>query len=92
MNKKSIAITVELIPVISTVLYFLLVFSKFDSQLIRKAVYVTFFPALFGFAFFFIGRKIGKDYKTVRILGILDWLSTLSVIGLFILGAYAAAL
>ena len=41
------------------------------------------FTSFFGFVFFFIGRKLNKESKIVRILGIFDWLATFYVIALY---------
>ncbi len=84
MNKKTIAIITEIIPMISAVTSYLLIISKFDSAIIRGVISVTMFFAFFGFAFFFIGRKLAKGSKAVRVLGVLDCITTLSVIGFYV--------
>ena len=42
--------------------------------------------------FFFIGRRIAKEDRTVKILGILDILSTASMIALYALAFISVAL
>ena len=87
MSKKSIALMLEAIPIVSAVTSYALVVSKFDSNLIRWVISVTFLLAFLGFVFFFIGRKLAKESKAVLVLGILDLLSTV-----FIIGIYAVAI
>ena len=41
--------------------------------------------AFFGFVFFIIGRKLAKEEKVVRILGICDILATVGVIAIYVL-------
>ena len=83
--KKLFAILLEMIPVISAPVSYLLIISKYDSDMIRTIITITMALAFFGFAFFFIGRKIAKEDRIVRFLGILDWLATLYVIAFYIL-------
>lgn len=85
MNRKIAAVIIELIPVLSAPLSYLLIISKYDSPLIRTFILVTFACAFLGFAAFFIGRRIGKEYRIVRILSILDLLATFYVVGLYFL-------
>lgn len=83
--KKSIAITIEVIPIISAVVSAVLIRLPGDSSAIRGVILVTTLLAFFGFAAFLVARKYFKEDKTVRILGILDWLATLSVWGTYLL-------
>ena len=85
MNKKIIAIIAELIPIVSTVTSYTLIVSNIDSGLIRNVITVTMVLAFLGFAFFFIGRKLSKEDKAVRVLGILDLLMPLLVIGFYVI-------
>ena len=48
--------------------------------------------AFFGFVFFFVGRSMGKEDKTVKILGILDIFATISVIAIYIIAFMALAM
>ncbi len=84
MNKKIIAILAELVPLVSAVTSYLLIVSKFDSPIIRGVIPVTMLLAFFGLAFFFIGRKLAKESKAGRVLGVLDCITTLSVIGFYV--------
>ena len=92
MNKKIIAVIAELIPVICAPLSYFLVVSSFDSDLIRKLIPVTFLLAFLGFVFFFVGRKLTKEDRLVRILGILDCLASVYVVAFYALAIFLFAL
>ena len=92
MKKKTIAIVLETIPVVSAVICYLLVGSSADSDLVRGAIRVTMLLAFLGFAFFFAGRRLAGGERAVRILGILDLLATLSVIVFYVLAIFAFGL
>ena len=79
MNKKIIAIIIELIPIISAPISYILVISPNNSKMAKLTILIAFF----GFLFFFIGRKLNKDSRLVKVLGILDLLATLYVILLY---------
>ena len=85
MKKKTIAIIVELIPVVSAVVSCLLIFSEFDAASIRQLIQVIMLLAFFGFVFSIVGRRLAKGDRAVRILGVLDWLATLYVFVLYLL-------
>ena len=85
MNKRTLAIIVEVIPLISAPLFFLLFRSAYDSALVRGAILVTMTLAFLGFVFFFVGRKIAGKDMVVLILGILDWMATSSIVGFYIM-------
>ncbi len=87
MNSKKIAMVTELIPVISAPLSVLLIMSALDSKVIRSIISVTMLFGFLGFVVFMVFRKLGKEDKTVRILGRLDLLATF-----FVIGFYAIAL
>ena len=92
MNKKTIAIIIEAIPVAAAVLSVVLLYAPFDTSAVKQLTSVTFGLAFLGFVVFFIGRKLAKGDKTVKILGILDLLSTLTIIGIYVLAFVAIAL
>ena len=92
MDKKNIVITAKLIPVISALVSYLLIFGSFKAAWISKVTGVTVILAFLGVGFFFIGRKLAKDYKAVKILGILDILSTVSIVVLYALAIASIAL
>ncbi len=83
MNSKKIAMVTELIPVISAPLSVLLIMSALDSKVIRSIISVTMLFGFLGFVVFMVFRKLGKEDKTVRILGRLDLLATFVVIGFY---------
>ena len=92
MRKRTIAIVLELIPVISAPVSYILIFSKLDSEPVRQVIMFTTLLAFLGFVFFFIGRKLAKTDKAVKVLGILDWLATVSVIGFYVLAIFSFGL
>lgn len=92
MNKKIIAVIAELIPVICAPLSYFLVVSTFESDLIGKLIPVTFLLAFLGFVFFFVGRKLAKEDRLVRILGILDCLASVYVVAFYTLAIFLFAL
>lgn len=83
MNKKSIAIMLELVPLLSAVMSFILIVLPYESKIVKSIIGVTTLLSLFGFIFFFIGRSIDRKDKIVRVLGILDWFSFVYVIVLY---------
>lgn len=85
MSKRSIAVILESLPIASAILYYILFSLHADTGLIRVLLYITMIIAFLGFAFFFFGRKLAGEDKTVKVLGILDWAATLSIIGFYIL-------
>ncbi len=92
MDKKNAAIFVQLVPIISAIISFILIEISYDAELITWIIYITTILAFFGFVFFFIGRKLCKKDKVVQILGILDWLSTVYVILLYVFAIFAFGL
>ena len=63
------------------------------SEKVKKsATTYTMLLAFFGFVFFFVGRSMGKEDKTVKILGILDIFATISVIAIYIIAFMALAM
>jgi thiol-disulfide isomerase/thioredoxin len=81
MNKKTALTLIKLIPIVSVVLSFILIFSDVKAGPVAA---VTVILAFFGFVFFFIGRKSAKEDKTLKILGILDLLSTVAIIAMYV--------
>ena len=92
MNKKTVAVIVEIIPLVSAVVSYALLVSKLDSALIRNTISVTFLLAFLGFVFFFIGRKLAKESRAVPILGIFDWLATIFIIAIYVVAFLSIAL
>ena len=92
MNKRTIAIILESLPVIAAPLLFILLWSSVDTDPVRALIKICMLIAFFGFVFFFVGRRLAKGDTAVRILGILDILSTLSIIGFYGLAIFAFGL
>ena len=68
MDMKTILTIIKLIPVVSAVLAYILVFSSVQSGTLTSVLVLL---AFFGFVFFFIGRKAAKEDKALKILGTL---------------------
>ena len=81
-TKKIIAIILEIIPIASFVLFF-------ASSRIRVSQ-ISILLAILGFVFGFAGRKLAKEDRMVRIIGVLDWLVTIFAGGLFALLIFAS--
>ncbi len=92
MNKRIIAIAVELIPIVTAIISIVLLASGSEADLIRWATKYTIIVSFFGFIFFFIGRKLCKKDKLVKVLGIVDLAATLYVIGIYIAAIFAFGL
>lgn len=82
--KKTVAIILEMIPIISAVVAYPLLVSSLDSDLVRAVIAFAFLFAFLGFVFFFIGRALAKGDKFVKVLGILDCLATAFIIGIYV--------
>ncbi len=84
MNKRIVAIILEVIPIVSAIInYILIVWEGYNS--LDVMIPFTTIVSLFGIAFFFVGRKLDNENVLVKILGILDWLATFSIIGIYII-------
>ena len=81
MNKKNVAIVLELLPIISIALVVISSLVSMGSILPAVCMIIAFF----GFLFFIIGRVLAKEEKIVRILGICDILATVGVIAFYVL-------
>ena len=94
--KKAVAVVLEIIPVIcaiaSIVLTFVLPESVIAPAMVNKFNCVLMPLAFLGFVFFFIGRKLAKEEKAVRVLGILDWVASFSIILVFVAAIFAFGL
>lgn len=85
MEKKKLAIILEIIPIASLVLGFILVFLPISSGVIQWINSVLFMLAVFGFVFGIIGVKMVKGDKAVKILCILDCIAPLIVVLFYVL-------
>ena len=92
MIKKALAVTLELIPILAAAVYFVLFSLPVDSEVIRRILLVAVLLALPGFLIFFVGRKLAKGDRTVLILGILDWLATISIVGFYVIAFMSAGM
>ena len=73
VDRKKLAITLEIIPLASFVLGMIMIFTPLiDSNVFIWIDSVLLFLAFFGFLFGIIARKLVKDDKTVKILSIFD--------------------
>ncbi|MBQ9902221.1 MAG: hypothetical protein IJM51_07545 [Clostridia bacterium] len=92
MKKRTIAIIAEAIPPAAAAVSFLLTVSDYDSAAVRNVISVAFLLAFLGFAFFFIGRKLDRQSRVVRILGVFDWLATAYVLAFYIIAIFSFGL
>ena len=86
--KKTIAVILELIPIVSAVLFYVLTVSHLNSDAVKTVISITCVLALLGFVFFFIGHRIAKGEAAVTVLGILDWLATVFVIAFYVIAVF----
>jgi hypothetical protein len=92
MNRKTAAVLMEIIPILSAAVSFPLILSAYNSALIQRVISITMLLAFLGFLFFIIGRKLAKEDKLVRILGVLDLLATVCVVVFYILAIFSFGL
>ena len=92
MTKRTTAILIELIPIISVISALLLLNRDTDSPFLRIVTAVVFIFAFFGFAAFFLGRKLAREDKTVKILGVMDWTATAIIVGIYALAFFVMAI
>ena len=92
MKKRTKAIIIELIPIVSVISALLLLKRDTDSPFLRIITAVAFIFAFVGFLSFFIGRKLAGEDKTVKILGVLDWIATAIIVGIYALGFFVMAI
>ena len=92
MNKKNMIIIAEIVPILSAILSLIFLLLPNGSNLSSKIMPAVTLIAFLGFIFFFIGRKFCKENKAVKILGILDILSTVYVIIIYIMAVFSFGL
>ena len=92
MKKRTKAIIIELIPIVSVISALLLLKRDTDSPFLRIITAVAFIFAFVGFLAFFTGRKLAGEDKTVKILGVLDWIATAIIVGIYALGFFVMAI
>ena len=91
MNKKTVAIILEIIPILAAIAAITLMISSFDSGVVRSAILASVILSFLGFLFFIVARKLSKD-KVVLILGIFDILATFSIVGFYVLAIFVFGL
>ena len=92
MTKRTAAIIIELIPILSVISALLLLKRDIDSPFLRIITAVAYIIAFFGFVAFLLGRKLASEDKTVKILGILDWIATAIIVGTYALAFFVMAI
>lgn len=92
MAKRTTAIIIELLPLLSVISALLLLKIDIDSPCIRIITMLIFILAFFGFVAFFIGRNLASEDKTVKILGVLDWIATAIIVGIYVLAFFVMAI
>ena len=85
MNKKTLVVILEIIPIICVIATYVLVFANLDSDVVRNIITATTSISFFGFIFGIIGRKVVKGDKAVKVLSIFDFICPLFIIGLYVL-------
>ena len=85
MSKKTAVIIAKLIPLVSAIISYILILGPYNAAWVSKVTGVTVLLALSGYVFFFIGRKLAGEDRALKILGVLDILSTVSIITLYAL-------
>lgn len=90
--KRTTAIIIELIPVVSAISALFLLKRDVDSAFLRSITMIVFIFAFLGFVAFFIGRKLAGEDKMVKILGILDWIATAVIVGIYAIVFFALAM
>ena len=83
--KKMVAVILELIPVLSALLAYILFQSQYNTELIRTMILVAIILSFNGFAFGIAGCLLAGKDKIVKILALLDFLTTGLVVGFYIL-------
>ena len=86
--KKILAIILELVPVLAALVFFALVLLPIEFENSRMISMIAMPIALLGFAFFFLGRKIGRGESGVLLFGILDWLASISIVAFYVLAIF----
>ena len=92
MKRKIIAIILEIVPLVSAVTFYPLIIADLDSGFIRAVITAAVILSFLGVAFFILGRLLAKGSRAVLILGILDCLATVWVIGFYIFVFIAMAM
>ncbi len=92
MKKKFIAIILELIPILSAIISFILIVLNYDTDIVRYTIKLTILLSFVGFIFFFIGRFIEKKDKLVKVLGLFDCFATLYIIIMYIIAIFSFGL
>ena len=92
MNKNTFLVIVKMIPVISAAASFILILGPYSDAWVSKVTGVTVILSFLGFVFFFIGRKFAREDRMLKILGILDILSTVSIVVLYALAVISFGL
>lgn len=92
MNKKLIAIILEIIPVLSAIISFILIVIPYGSTMISRIIPITVLLSFLGFIIFFISKKLDSKSKIVKVLGIFDCIATIFVIVLYVIAIFSFGL
>lgn len=92
MTKKSVAMFLEIVPIMSVIFSLIVIFGKFDSELLTKAATITTVLAFFGFGFFIVGMLLAGKEKIVKVLGALDILSTITIVIIYTIAIFSFGL
>ncbi|SMC68318.1 hypothetical protein SAMN06296952_2204 [Oscillospiraceae bacterium] len=92
ISKRKIALALEALPVICAPLSYLLMVNKADNSIVRGIIGIATVIAFFGFVFCIIGRKMVKGDKAIAVLGILDILATIFILGIYVIAVFSFGL
>ena len=92
MKKRTTAIIIEIVPILSAISALVLLKRDTDSPFLRTATAVVFVLAFLGFAAFFVGHRLAKGDKLVRVLGVFDWMATACIVGVYVLAIIVIAI
>ena len=92
MNKRKLAIAIRLIPPISLIIAIVLLLIPPDTAVVRAVITVTMMCALFGFLFHLVSRKLCRDDKLVKTLGLLDIFSSVFILLMYVATAFMVGL
>lgn len=92
MKKRTIVILLKCLPILASVISFICLKLPDDYTIVRVMIKITVIISFFGFIFFFIGKKMSKNDKLIKMLSIFDLLSTLYIIILYIIVIFSFGL
>lgn len=90
--RKKIAIILECVPIVAAPLAIALTLSNFSSSFVGVIIAAAVLLAFNGVVFYVVGRVLCKGDRLVLVLGILDILATVLIIGFYALAIATVAM